>query len=573
MKKLDKLFLQLFLRYLVLILPVIVFLLLTQYLLKYFDDFVGKGVGILFYVKLIFYLSANMVPMALNLSVMMSALMTYGTLGEHSELTAIKASGISSFRLLYVVFLFVVMLSVTSFFLNAYLIPRINLKAFLLLHDIRKKKPAFNILEKEFYSAIPDYSIRIDQKLPEDKLKGIMIYDHSKEKTAEQQRLILADSGYMYNDEKEELLHVNLFNGNYYLETQQRNKNKAWKKLARSHFSRLRATLSLSSFQMEKSAEERLSHMRRGKQIDQLFRERDSIQLLIDTLLQRATREIPALHLLQGRYQGPKISLPPMPFDSLETPVKSSPTQTMNKEATAARSPQNQHTSPRSNSSVTEDSLLRLHKLTSSALHPTHLRNISENNSVAAQETLQKALFSDLQVAALLPLKPLSSHQVKKAFLLLWNNPFSADAIRKAKEQAQYISRDVSYRVELLQKTQKKLYKHEVEAYMRYTLSYSCLVMFLIGATVGGIIKKGGLGVPVLIATSFFILFHVTSVLTEKYAREGLMSTWMAAWAASALLSVFAAVLLVFLAKDVRFWDRKDLSLYFSNFLSIFKKK
>ena len=572
MKKLDKLFLQLFLRYLLLVLPVIVLLLLTQYLLKYFDDFAGKGVSVVVYAKLIFYLSANMVPMALNLSVMISALMTYGTMGEHSELTAIKASGISSLRLLYVVFLFVVMLSVASFFANAYLIPRINLKAFLLLHDIRQKKPAFNIQEKQFYSAIPGYSIRIYQKLPDNKLKGVMIYDHSEEQQRKQQRLVLADSGYMYSNEESELLHLDLFNGNYYLETQQESKRSTWKDLLRSQFSRLEMTFSLSSFQLKKSAEKRLSHLRRGKQVSQLFTERDSMQLRIDSLLQKAKREISTLYLLHNRYKGPKINLPSI-SDSLKTSTNSSNTDTTNKRLSFSLLQENRHTTLHDSLSTLSEQLVQDSLSSTIPLEAEVLREVLTDSALSFSKSALEDTTEGLQAIPVLSLDTLTTKRVDKAFLLLWKKPFSTNAISTAAQQAQYIGKNISYRNEVLHEIHKKLYRHELEAYSRYTLAYSCLVMFLLGATIGGIIKKGGLGIPILVAISFFIIFHVVSVLTEKYAREGLMPTWIAAWSAGALLSVFAMVLIVLLAKDVRLWDRKSFLTFFSNILPPYKRK
>ena len=182
MKKLDKLILRSFIGPFFLTLAVVEFILLTQYILKYLDDIVGKDLGFLVIAQLLMYFSLNLAPVALPLAVLISALMTYGNLGEHHELTAIKTSGISLVRILLPVFIFTIFLSIGAFFFNNKVVPKANLKAYSLLWDIRQKKPALDIRENIFYNGIPGYSIKITEKLGEegDILKGIMIYDHSR---------------------------------------------------------------------------------------------------------------------------------------------------------------------------------------------------------------------------------------------------------------------------------------------------------------------------------------------------------------------------------------------------------
>ncbi len=115
MKKLDKLILKSVLGPFLLTFVTVVFILLTQYMLKYFDDFVGKDLGMDVFAELIFYFSINMTPMALPLAVLLSSLMTFGNLGEHFELTAIKGAGISLTRTLIPLFFFVLLLSIMAF--------------------------------------------------------------------------------------------------------------------------------------------------------------------------------------------------------------------------------------------------------------------------------------------------------------------------------------------------------------------------------------------------------------------------------------------------------------------------
>ena len=288
-KQLDKLLLSFFLQRLFITLPAVTVLLLIQFLLKYFDELVGKGVGIFVFAKLLFYFSLNMLPNALNISVMLAALMSYGSLEEHSELTAIRGAGISLFRQLRAVFLVVVFIAGAALAMNAYLIPKANLRAFLILYDIRRKKPEFNLPEKTFYSAVPTYNLRVNKKHPEGKLDDLIVYEHT---TGTNYGLLLAKEAMMRIDEKNERLYFSLTDGIHYKERpptlpSSGNKPVLWNELVSSRFQQMEVQMSLSSFSFQESLEERLSHMRYGKSIQKLLRERDSLVSIRDSIHQQ----------------------------------------------------------------------------------------------------------------------------------------------------------------------------------------------------------------------------------------------------------------------------------------------
>ena len=155
MKKLDKLVLGSFLSPFLLTFIVVDFILLTVNMLKYFDEIFGKDLPFMVYMELIGYFVISISPMALPLAVLLSSLMTFGNLGEHFELTAIKSSGISLNRTMLPIGVFVAIVTVLAFLSNNYIVPRVNLKTFSLLYDIRMKSPAFDIKEGVFYNGIP----------------------------------------------------------------------------------------------------------------------------------------------------------------------------------------------------------------------------------------------------------------------------------------------------------------------------------------------------------------------------------------------------------------------------------
>src|SRR4029078_12245469 len=159
-----------------------VFILLTQHMLKYFDDIIGKGLGIEVIGQLLFYFAIFMTPIAMPLAVLLSSLIAFGNLGEHFELTAIKSAGISLLRVLQPIFLFILVLTVAAFHANNNMVRRAALEAYSLLYDIKQKKPALELREGEFYRGIDNMSIKVNKKFPKDDqaLKGVIVYDHRK---------------------------------------------------------------------------------------------------------------------------------------------------------------------------------------------------------------------------------------------------------------------------------------------------------------------------------------------------------------------------------------------------------
>jgi lipopolysaccharide export system permease protein len=197
MKKLDKFIIKAFIGPFFLTFAVVVFIFLTQTIIKYFEYLVGKGLGWNVFVELLFYFSLNTVPIALPLAVLLSSLMTYGNLGEHYELTAIKSAGISLVRVLFPIFIFSILLTFAAFWFNNRVVPRANLKAFSLLWDVKQKKPSLSLKEGIFYKDLPGVSIKANKKLPDEKtLLDMIIYDHQENNG--NTHIILADSAQMY---------------------------------------------------------------------------------------------------------------------------------------------------------------------------------------------------------------------------------------------------------------------------------------------------------------------------------------------------------------------------------------
>ncbi len=219
-------------------------------MLKYFEDLVGKNLGFTVFTELLFYFSLNTVPIALPLAILLSSLMTFGNLGEHHELTAIKSSGISLLRVMRPMFVVAILLSIAAFFFNNNIVPRANLRAYSLLYDITHTKTTFNIKEGAFYYGIPNYTIKVNKKYPDGRtIKDVMIYDHSDGRG--NTKVILADSGKMYMIYDDNYLVLELFNGENYAEILDNNVNA--KEFVTNKFYKSKLVFNLSTFNFSRT--------------------------------------------------------------------------------------------------------------------------------------------------------------------------------------------------------------------------------------------------------------------------------------------------------------------------------
>jgi len=439
MKKLDKLILKSFLGPFVLTFAVVEFILLTQYMLKYLDDLVGKDLGINVIAQLLGYFSINMVPVAMPLAVLISSLMTFGNLGEHHELTAIKTSGISLPRILRPVFFVALFLSIGAFFFNNNIVPKANLKAYSLLWDIRQKKPSLDIKEKTFYNGIPGYSIKVDEKDDEGtNLKGIMIYDHTNGQG--NTTVILADSGKMYMKYNEQFLALDLYNGQIFAEEKQNGFNNTASNggFVRQQFKNNNILFNLASFNLDRTREELFKGSKMMLNIKELHHVTDSIRTQLHANQKLNSVQISSYYSY-------------FPVDSIRR---------------------------------------------------DKARKVNEKIKVTA--------------------KPLPE--------------ISRDVYAMAANKARNIRSFTTANAEIFKKNFREANNYEIEIYKKYTQSFACLMMFLIGAPLGAIIRKGGLGMPVIISIFFFIIYYVLTILGEKYGREGIMIVQVGMWAANAIL-------------------------------------
>lgn len=473
MKKLTLLLLRSFVGPLVLTFLIALFVLLMQFLWKYIDDLVGKGLEWYIVVKLMVYVAITLVPLALPLAILLSSIMTFGNLAEHFELTACKAAGISLQRVMRPLMISAVLICFGAFFFSNYVLPVANLKMNALLYDVRQQKPSLLIKEGIFYNGIDGYSIRVSKKDEDGQtLHNIMIYDHSANRG--NLKMIMAERGKMAMSEDERFLILTLNKGTSY-EEQESERGKNSHPFTRTEFDEERIRFDLSSFKLTRTNE-------------QLFK--DNYQMLnLDQLSTAAD----SLHK--------KITFRKKEF---------------------------------------------FERLAASLAIDT---NLSSYHKPASKEFSNPDLVQNFAAS--------------RRNMILSSALYAA---RNVKSLADDAFQDIDIK-------SRNLAKHDIEWNRKFTLSFACLILFFIGAPLGAIIRKGGLGMPVVVSILFFVTYHVISISGEKFAREGVIPAYKGMWISSIILLPIGIFLTYKATTDSSLFDKDSYARFFRKLFRIKKLK
>ncbi len=501
MKKIDKLILLSFLGPFFITFFVVVFILLNVQMLKYFDDIIGKGLGWGVIGQLLFYFAIFTAPTAIPLAVLMSSLITFGNLGEHFEITAIKSLGISLVRSLLPIFGFVLALTVFAFYINNNLVPKAALEAYSLLYDIKQKKPSLDLKEGAFISSIPDISIKVNKKFPDDKtLKGLIIYDHRGK--IGNKDLTTADSGKMSTILNEQYLKLELFNGYNYKEGSSAEREMSGadptkETLSKTKFAKTQIVFDLSSFGMTRTDKKWFQGNRIMRNVSELLYDMDTVQQQI-------------YEQQFGIYQ-------------------------------------------------VRENLFRYHKIADSIPLPHELQKIKDT-----RDSLAKAKLNGSPTAADVSNYP--KMQLLKKDTLRWKKiQQKSDSIFKTKiaeheythalNQARMIKSQLTNFNSQIELEGINYREFEIQWHKIFSSSLACIAMFLIGAPLGAIIKKGGLGIPVLVSIFFFIVFYLLTMVGDKWAKASIVPVPLGVWAGDVILLIIGLILLRQAKVDARLFD------------------
>lgn len=573
MKKIDKLVFGSFIGPFLLTLVVVDFILLLVTLLKYFDEIMGKGLSVGVFAELITYFSISSSPDAFPLAVLMSSIMTFGNLGEHSELTAVKSSGISLVRALRPIFVFVLILTGITYYSNTILVPKTNLKTYSLLWDMRTKKPALDIKEGVFYEGIPGYSIKVNEKIGDEQLKDIIIYDHTKDRAQGNKKVILADSGRMYSFMNQRYLALELYDGTRYEEDMNdlREEKEIGGRFIRDKFSKSVIRFDLSSFDMGNTDEKLFKRSRLVQTRKELNMGIDSMQRDIYSKEVQIFKQIGSngfrYHLVKDLEAPLEVRKGLEYYDSLKRIEDESKLLTKSEVESAKVdgdgvkeiTPENLLQDGESNDLGVEDTVSV----------KTSRRFIAQRDEL---ETVDKERARGNRYRDSVPPK-YTEEQLERAIEKLEEHYYTSDvnnpdnlnlvsAISSAANNARTTRNILNSRMVTLKNVQRDQRKFIITKNQQAARSLACLIMFLIGAPIGAIIKKGGLGLPVIVSVIFFLVYYILNTTGDKWGKEDVVDPVFAVWMSNLFLFPVGLFFLRQARNDARLFE-PDIYLSF----------
>ena len=576
MKKLDKLVLGSFIGPFVLTLLVVDFILLLVTLLRYFDKIMGKGLSLSVFAELIAYFSVSSSPDAFPLAVLLSAIMTFGNLGEHSELTAVKSSGISLVRSLLPIFIFVLGLTAFTYYSNTQLVPKVNLKTYSLLWDMRTKKPALDIRQGVFYNGLPGYSIKVNNKVDDERLKDIIIYDHATSNTAGNRTLILADSGRMYSFMNQRYLALELFNGLRYEESYQKRyeDRQDGGQFRRDRFRKSKIVFDLSSFEMGEKDEKLFRHSRLVKTRRDLIIDIDSMHRDIYRDRQRIFSESGSTfryHFVHDNMAPPDLIAVRKYYDSLHRSRSWQAKELLNQADSLAAMVSydefDEETVPGYHFETRDRSLGEI----SAEQRVADLKRTGTNPSKVKPPNPEP---SDTSSKAL-EIKKYNLEEYDKIFddqHATLNKSKQFSGLNQAVNNARTMRNLLKNRMSSIENTERDQRKFRITKNQQMSRSLTCLIMFLIGAPIGAIIKKGGLGLPVIVSVIFFLVYHIVNTTADKWAKGGIMDPALAVWLSNIILLPFGLFFLRQARNDARLFERDLYLMWWAKLRKFFQK-
>lgn len=563
MKKIDKLILDAFIGPFLITFLVVVFILLNINMLKYFDDIIGKGLDWWVLGRLFFYFAIFTIPTAMPLAVLLSSLIAFGNLGEHFELTAIKSAGISLLRVLQPIFFFILLLTAAAFHANNNMVPRAALEAYSLLYDIKQKKPALELREGEFYRGIDNMSIKVNKKFPKDEqaLKGVIVYDHRKNNGNKD--VIVADSGRMYTILNERYLKFELFNGYNYTEgaANQRGGNSrtnaSKESLTRTQFDKSQFVFDLSSFQLGQTEKKWFQGNRIMRNLSELDSDMDSLNKEVLSL--KLNHHLGRPDYFNFYKRGDSLIMPPdiYRFKKYRDSLNSLPYKLRSKPGVDP---------PKADSQAVKKPDTLSGTLIAGDAQVPKSKADSARNLLLPKAHEDKSLEEAKKISASTRPKPKAVVRRKPTQVVftpaqkaridsLYRLPLSRDMIQGAANKARSLKSQLTNSNDGISNFQDELAIFDIQWHKILASSFACIAMFLIGAPLGAIIKKGGLGVPFLVSILFFIIYYVISMQGEKLAKQHTVSIVAGVWVADAVLFVVGLFFLKQARRDARLFE------------------
>ncbi len=429
------------------------FLVLMQFLWKYIEDMVGKGLDMKVLAEMFLYASLNLIPLALPLSILLASIMVFGNLGERLELLAIKSAGVPLLKTMKPLIFLIIFISIGAFFFQNYAMPKIQVKFYSLLISIRQKSPELDIPEGVFYKDIDNYNIFVNKKNRKTgMLYDVMIYDVSKGFNS--MAVIVCDSAAMKLSEDKLSLIFTMYHGQQFQNFQSENigstnTSKDFVPYSREDFKKKQMFIPFDANfnRMEDSAlEDNAGSNWVSKNSAQLKFSIDSMNLKVDSMNVVDRRQMKSYSHLSFRNSYNTY------IDSIET--------------------------------------------------------LAKNVEIAPIDSVFNNKSLDIQ----------------------------SSIVRNASSKAENNSNEFIFRSMSKVATQKTINRHWVEWHRKFTLSFACFIFFFIGAPLGSIIRKGGLGMPIVMSVILFIIYYILDNVGYKMTRDGVWIHWIGMWFSSFIL-------------------------------------
>ena len=443
--------LQSFLPLFVMTFLICLFIVLMQFLWRYIDDLVGKGLEMSVIGELFFYAALTMVPMALPLAILLASLMTFGNLGEQFELTAMKASGVSLIKSMRPLIALMILVAIGAFFFQNNVLPVAQAKMYTLLYSMKQKSPELEIPEGVFYDQITGFNLFVKEKDRETgMLHDLLIYNVSK--GTDNATIIYADSGKIsMTDDKSHLI-LNLWSGEQFENLREQGSTFSSNNVPyrRESFSDKEVLIAFDA-NFNRMDESGMRNQYVGKNIAELQATIDSVTTRLDSI-----GEVYGHDIKTQRYFG----LNYYRYEPTDTGMRAVP------QAPVAMA------------------------------HPLNI----------------DSLFSGA------------------------NPAFTKSYLNQALEKAKRTKQEYEFRSYTMNDDRRVIRRHAIELMKKFTLSMACIVFFFIGAPLGAIIRKGGLGMPLVISVFLFIFYYIIDNTGYKMAREGRLEVWEGMWLSTFVL-------------------------------------
>ena len=454
------------------ILAIVTFILVMQFLWLYIDELVGKGLELKVILEFLMWGGFQTLPLAIPLATLLSSMMTLGDMGEHFELTAMKASGISLARVLVPMTVVAIIISIGAFFVGDRLVPYSINQIFTMRDDIGRTKSEIKIPSGTFYDGIDGYILRVDSRDRETgMMHGIQVYDHTS--GSGNLRITVADSGVLKMSKSKDYLTFMLYDGTNYREENRRKYRDTSLALQRVKFYRQELVIPLENYAYKQSDSARYGEQVKSMNLKQLRHGHDSLVNLVDQGTMKHVRDFQKDNGLTYRKQ-------------LDT--------TWREQATAVLA-------------------------------------VPEETDFKTPRDRQKALEGALQAA----------------------RQYENVARSQTYDSYDYIN---------------MIHRTDVEMWKKYAQALACLLLFFIGAPVGAILKKGGLGAPAVISLLFFVLYWVIDITGERLASNGATSAFLGKFISAFVLAPVGGYLTVKAVQDKNIFHLDGFMIWFRKFKS-----